>query len=150
MPIAHIAADFIEMIDSETSCCIFVRVGERIVCERCRKEYHWPVSHPLPVRNCGEGLSGHPFLKRAINFAKAAFRQVPLVAEYVLTGDEARAFRSQAEIEAIAKVCKACPLFNGDVCTHKNCGCPIDKDRSRWWSKVAFKSAFCPDTPRRW
>lgn len=88
--------------------------------------------------------------QKVLNFAKAAFNQAPLVAEAILTGDEAKAFRSQAEIEAIANICKSCPLFNGSICTHGDCGCSIDAERNAWWSKIAWRSQSCPDDPPRW
>jgi hypothetical protein len=89
-------------------------------------------------------------MQRAVNFAKAVFDQAPLVIEFAVTGDESVAFRSREEIETISAVCKACPLFNGKICTHQNCGCVIDEERSGWWSKIAYRSAHCPDNPPRW
>lgn len=83
--------------------------------------------------------------QKAINFAGAILAQAPLAAEALLTGDESRAFRSQEEIETIAAICKSCPLFNGEVCTHKSCGCTISADRNAFWSKLAYKSQSCPE-----
>ncbi len=91
-----------------------------------------------------------PIWAKAINFAKAVFHQLPLVAEAILTGDESKAFRSREEIEAIAATCKACPLFDGQVCTHPDCGCPIDEERTRWLSKLAYRASTCPDNQPRW
>lgn len=90
------------------------------------------------------------FWRRAANFAAAALKQAPLFVEAALTGDETVALRSPAEIERIAAICKACPLFNGEVCTHKNCGCQISADRSAWLSKLAWRSQKCPDDPPKW
>lgn len=119
------------------------------------RDHHAALADGKPSPVSGESAPVPPptppaIYQKAINFAKAVFNQIPLATAAILTGDESKAFRSQAEIEAIAKTCQSCPLFNGQVCTHKDCGCPIDQDRNRWWSKVAFKSAFCPDNPPRW
>lgn len=104
---------------------------------------------PPAALSAGPPIS-HGALRSALNFAKAVFNQAPLVAEAILTGDESAAFRSREEIEAIAAICKGCSLFNGHVCTHQNCGCAIDEERSAWWSKIAWKSQRCPDDPPRW
>lgn len=88
--------------------------------------------------------------RKAFNFASAIIGQAPLVAEAILTGDEEKAFRSRQEIERIAAICKACPLFDGERCTHKNCGCPVSADRNAWISKIAWRSQSCPDNPPRW
>lgn len=130
--------------------CIFTHQGDQIICGRCGKAYDWPAGMAAPIRECLTALDGPSLLRRANNFAAAVFKQAPLVAAAALTGDEAKAFRSQAEIEAISNTCKACPLFNGDICTHKDCGCPIDTKRDAWWSKIAWKSQHCPDEPPRW
>lgn len=95
-------------------------------------------------------IHGPTLIERAINFASAAFAQAPLMAASILTDDEKKAFRTREEIEAIAGICRSCPLFDGEICTHKDCGCYIDDGRNRWWSKIAWKSAHCPDNPPRW
>jgi hypothetical protein len=97
-----------------------------------------------------DAANGPPAISRAINFVKAAFHQLPLTVDALLTADESKAFRSREEIEAIAAICKACPLLIDGVCSHKNCGCNIDVDRNQWWSKLAWRSAQCPDDPPRW
>lgn len=88
--------------------------------------------------------------KKAVNFTAAALKQAPLFAEAAWTGDESKAFRSPEEIERIAAICQNCSLFNGEICTHKNCGCTINTDRSAWLSKLAWRSTQCPDDPPRW
>lgn len=88
--------------------------------------------------------------RKAANFASAVLAQAPLIAKALLTGDEAQAFRSPEEIEEIAEICRGCSLFNGEVCTHKNCGCQISADRNVWLSKLAWRSQTCPDDPPRW
>lgn len=99
----------------------------------------------LVVVASGEPPLPPAVVDRAINFTKAVFKQLPLVGLAIVTGDESRAFRSQEEIEGIAGICKACPLFDGERCTHRNCGCPVNADRSQFWSKLAYKSQSCPD-----
>ncbi|HUY91689.1 MAG TPA: hypothetical protein VMV10_23305 [Pirellulales bacterium] len=88
--------------------------------------------------------------RKAINFTAAVFAQAPLAVEALLTGDETRAVRSREEIERIAAICKACPLFDGERCTHKHCGCPVNADRNAFLSKLAWKSQRCSDNPPRW
>jgi len=105
---------------------------------------------PPPVESSA-GAPAEPGLwRKAANFTAAALKQAPLFAEALWTGDEAAAFRSAEEIERIAAICAACPLFNGEVCTHKHCGCAISADRSAWLSKLAWRSQRCPDDPPRW
>lgn len=94
-------------------------------------------------KGCTDG--GPPLWKRAANFASAVFHQAPLMADAVLSGDESKAFRSKEEIESIAAICGSCPLFNGEICTHPSCGCPVSADRAEFWSKLAWKSQKCPD-----
>lgn len=126
----------------------------RFRCPRCGHEevsevfQSWQLHRHCPaLKPTDEAPS---IMQRAVNFAKSVFAQAPLVAEALLTGDESAAFRSKEEIEAIAAVCKTCPLFNGQVCTHRDCGCVIDEERSVMWSKIAYRSAHCPDNPPRW
>lgn len=89
-------------------------------------------------------------LRKAANFAAAALKQAPLFVEALLTGDETGAFRSADEIAKIADICKTCPFFSGEICTHEKCGCAISADRSAWLSKLAWRSQRCPDDPPRW
>ena len=106
---------------------------------------------PLPVPAAAATPPPEPGLwRKAVNFAAAALKQAPLFVEAAVTRDESKAFRSAGEIERIAEICKACPLFNGEVCTHKNCGCTISADRSAWLSKLAWRSTKCPDDPPKW
>ena len=110
------------------------------------------VSMPL-VANCRVAVDAKEApqnWRKALNFAKAVFNQLPLTAEACMAWDRTKAFRSQPEIEAIASICKACPLFNGEICTHRDCGCAIDEGRAAWWSKIAWKSQKCPDEPPQW
>lgn len=104
------------------------------------------------VRECKSPAAAQPagtispaLWQKAVNFTGAVFAQLPLAAEAILTGDESKAFRNREEIEAIAATCRACPLFDGERCTHQSCGCPVLADRSVFWSKIAWKSQNCPD-----
>lgn len=132
--------------------------AEQWRCSTCGKQRSWKGPDSPPLRNCGNNNTYEPQpirepppnWQKAINFTKAIFNQAPLVGIALLTLDESKAFRNEAEIAAIANICKACPLFNGQVCTHQNCGCAIDEERSAWWSKIAWRSQQCPDNPPRW
>lgn len=132
--------------------CKWTEIDGRWTCPVCEipRQKPWSGDGAPPPRNCRASMVGPAFYERAINFAKAVFTQTPLVAEAVLTGDESKAFRSAEEIERIAAICKPCPLFNGDICTHAKCGCNIDAKRAAWWNKLAWKSQQCPDNPPRW
>lgn len=126
--------------------------GNEKRCSRAGCPNRMLTDHP-PERCYGECLSpdcpaGPPLWRRAINFAGAVFHQAPLTAEAILTGDESKAYRSQEEIEAIASICKSCPLFNGEICTHPSCGCGINPNGDAFFSKLAWKSQNCPD--KRW
>ena len=127
--------------DPRVKTCSRDGCGNRIVSdyppERCYAECKSPSVAP-------------PLVKRALNFVRAAFGQAPLAIEAIIEGDSSIAFRSREEIERIAAICKACPLFDGQVCTHRNCGCTISADRNEFWSKLAWRSQRCPDDPPRW
>ena len=123
--------------------------------KRCRRDgcNRVVVTDYPPDRCYGECSSPHvapPMVKRALNFVRAAFGQAPLLIEAALTGNSDVAFRSREEVERIAEICKTCPLFDGERCTHKNCGCDISPDRNAFWSKLAWKSETCPYDPPRW
>lgn len=143
-----------------TALCDWIPLGNgEWKCSRCDKTRTWIRAELPPGRNCPAGEpqivpedgavlvppGPPPLVHRAMNFAKAIFSQVALSAEALLGDEEIKLVRSKEEIEAISAICKACPLFNGKVCTHDSCGCPIDADRAVWWNKLAWKSQKCPD-----
>lgn len=139
------------------SLCIFIADADNPRLKRCSRPgcSNYVVTDHAPEQcfaecESPEAPKGPALHVRALNFAKAIFSQAPLVAEALITGDESRSIRSQAEIEQIAAICRGCPLFDGERCTHKNCGCPIDTERNAWWSKIAWRSQRCPDDPPRW
>lgn len=116
--------------------------------KKCRRCTNRVFTDDPPERCYGECLNppdGPPLVERARNFAKAVFRQLPITAVAIIKRDESIAFRSREEIQSLAAICKQCPLFNGQVCTHQNCGCVIDEERSEYWSKLAYRSTSCPD-----
>ena len=129
--------------------CLYLKDGDEFY--RCRHCGH--VTQTPIFRECTcppEPRQAPAPLVRAINFAKAVFSQVALSAESLFSDEEIKLTRSPEEIKEIAAICKACPLFDGKVCTHGDCGCPIDEDRAVWWSKIAWKSQHCPDNPPKW
>lgn len=94
---------------------------------------------------CESPVVAPPLLKRALNFVHAAFGQAPLVGAAIIHWDSSEAFREQDEIERIAEICKSCRLFDGERCTHAECGCPVNADRAKFLSKLAWRSQHCPD-----
>lgn len=73
-------------------------------------------------------------LQRAMNFAQAA-------AVHVVTGLDTVSAEQRAERLAI---CKACPLYNGNICTHSKCGCGIS-EQATFIDKLNWASSTCPD-----
>lgn len=67
--------------------------------------------------------------------------------------------RSDSEVERIVSLaCHHCPLFNGSICTHRNCGCRIQtpkQERKEWTirgilskslqNKARMATEDCPD-----
>ena len=70
------------------------------------------------------------FLKASLKHAQNRFRQV--------TAEK----RNQR-----LEICKACDLFNGNVCTHAKCGCGI-KSRAGFIDKLGWESESCPE--KKW
>lgn len=83
--------------------------------------------------------TGPNFAKRLFNFAKSA-------TAHLLNGSP------QCTEEQIAErfaICEQCPLFNGKVCTHSDCGCNVGHER-KYLNLLAWADKSCPDTPPRW
>lgn len=94
---------------------------------------------------CESPTIAPPMVKRALNFVRAALGQAPLVGAALVHWDSSEAFREPDEVQAIAAICRACPLLVDGVCTHHECGCPVNSDRNKFMSKLAWKSERCPD-----
>lgn len=74
------------------------------------------------------------FVRRVRNFARATSR-------YVVAG---RPQRSEIEINEILEThCKTCEYYDGQICTHKDCGCPVAR-AGRWRNKLAWATESCP------
>jgi len=82
-------------------------------------------------RSAGEGQPG--VVQRVVNFVREVARHAR--GGFVAVSDETRANR--------LAVCQACPLFDGKICTHKNCGCSI-KRTAEWIDKLSWASSACP------
>lgn len=144
--------------------CDLVRRDGGIVCLRCGyRRASYPEDWPLTQRVCGDigpppdTVKPPSFWKKVANFARASVKQAPLFAEAVLTLDESKACRSEEEMAQIIELCKACDYYRPDAddpesgaCGHPDCGCPIDKTRGAFWSKVGWRSAHCPLKPPKW
>ncbi|HEX4000635.1 MAG TPA: hypothetical protein VHX65_18955 [Pirellulales bacterium] len=50
---------------------------------------------------------------------------------------------TQQQIDARLAICKACPLFDGAICRHADCGCRIRQQRS-FFNKLAWADQSCP------
>lgn len=51
--------------------------------------------------------------------------------------------RTPVEVDHIRFICRECEFFDGDICTHKRCGCSVKQ--GRWWGdKVAWATEHCP------
>lgn len=72
-------------------------------------------------------------IQQAVNFIPAAVAH--LRGGMKLVSDEIRASR--------LATCEACELFNGTVCTHPSCGCPVKQKRA-FIDKIGWESSTCP------
>jgi hypothetical protein len=105
-------------------------------CNRC-KVGPWDSSqcrvcwryHNDPTRR--EAWDGPGALKQAANFVTAAVQHVAAGLPTV----------SEEEYQARIAVCQTCPLYVGNRCTHKTCGCRVQGD---WIAKARWKSQKCP------
>src|SRR4029434_4501387 len=50
---------------------------------------------------------------------------------------------TQDETDRRLAICKACPLFNGRLCTHESCRCNINSDLE-FLHKLAWAAQRCP------
>jgi hypothetical protein len=109
-------------------------------CANCGREVGSKYADPgMLTAICSEDPGKPGLIRRAMNFTRAAvgharsgFRRV---------SDEAR--------EERRAICSKCPLFDGSICTHKDCGCPI-KDSSAFIDKLSWASSKCPLDPPKW
>lgn len=51
--------------------------------------------------------------------------------------------------DARLAVCRECPLYRDNHCTHRNCGCQLASE-SRMTGALWWASKQCPDSPPRW
>lgn len=49
----------------------------------------------------------------------------------------------QDQIDSRLAVCQKCELFNGKICTHSKCGCPVNRLRT-FRNKLALSTEECP------
>ena len=99
------------------------RCGKTISQAECQDISTWLAKRPPGV------------LRRGVNFLSA-------VARWELAG---KPIRTDTEINAIlVEHCTPCSFFNGEVCTHKLCGCPLKAGGEGWRNKLAWATESCP------
>jgi hypothetical protein len=108
----------------------------RYCCHRCGILIRIGESDPLPIRHAcrrNPRHSGPSVARQAINFTVAAvghlLRGVPTC--------------TQEEIDARLAICRGCPLFDGAICTHRDCGCRVNR-RGKFLNKLAWADQACP------
>ncbi len=123
-----------------------MRIGQQTyvdpiwTCHGCGKSLKIPgldVSR-LPLRcRCGSHQvsddRGPGFFRRGLNFARAATMHALRGAPHA----------SQETIDARLAICQACDFYNGQTCTHKDCGCNAGRTR-RFLNKLAWADQQCP------
>ena len=72
-------------------------------------------------------------LARGWNYARAWIRWVA----------DGRPVRSGESVEALRSICRECRFFDGNICTHKKCGCNVAQ--GHWWGdKLRWATEHCP------
>ena len=107
-------------------------LDDRAVCRFC----HRRASGPDVRRACTYDITQHvppSILARGMHYAQAFWR-------WQLAG---RPVRSPAEVSKLREMCAACPLFDGTICTHEACGCPVSRP-SFFGDKLKWKTEHCP------
>lgn len=83
--------------------------------------------------------AGAAFIHRLTNFSIA-------LAKHVLHGLPAA---PKEIIQQRFQICAECPLFNGNACTHEDCGCRVG-DQEKFLNKLAWADQACPLDPPKW
>jgi hypothetical protein len=113
--------------------CVFVPTehNDEYRCDRCGRIV---ASRHGQTRIHARCNSSPPSLvKRTMNFAGALVNHV---ARGMPTAP-------QAEIDRRLAICKSCPLFDGAICRHADCGCRISQAR-KFFNKLAWADQSCP------
>ena len=84
---------------------------------------------------CGaiNGPVGPSLTRRMSNYAKARKRWT----------DAGKPVRTDEHVEQLRAICRGCDLFNGEVCTHQKCGCPVTRP-GIWGDKLRWATEACP------
>ena len=53
--------------------------------------------------------------------------------------------RTDEQVQELRQICQGCPMFNGQICTHENCGCNVTSSGSILGDKLRWLSESCPD-----
>jgi hypothetical protein len=114
--------------------CDFENIGPKLHrCRRCGHEQPSRYDDPKMLkRQCGPSLS-----QKVGNFAAATV-------QHVASG---LAVVTREERDRRAEICRGCPLFDGRICTHSDCGCPVSAEQ-RFIDKLSWASSECP--VRKW
>ena len=78
-------------------------------------------------------------LRKGWNFAKA----------YYLWKAAGKPVRSPERIADLYAICEQCPIFQGGICTHEACGCPV-RQEAVWRNKLTWATESCPLDPPKW
>jgi hypothetical protein len=113
--------------------CVFISTdqSDQYRCTVCGREV---VSRHGPAGIHARCKSWPPSLtKRAINFTSA-------LVSHVARGMPSA---SQEEIDRRLAICQVCPLFDGAICRHADCGCRISQSQ-KFFNKLAWADQDCP------
>lgn len=107
--------------------CKFIKRGEISICEVCG----FTTDKINPFRAvCKTPPS---LLTKIGNF-------IPALTHHVMTGMKKC---TQEEIGRRLNICKDCPLFVANTCSHDSCGCNI-KDTQTFFNKLYWADQKCP------
>jgi hypothetical protein len=111
-------------------------------CRRCGLEIRTAES-PKRIHARCRGSSRKPFAKASIvkpSLAMRAFNFTVAAIAHVARGAPSC---TQQQIDTRLAICRACPLFDGSICRHADCGCRIGQQR-KFLNKLAWADQSCP------
>jgi len=108
-----------------------------IYCPNCGRYWGESVLWPISCDCGGQFYEGEllppDVLKKGINYAKSWGR-------WIIAG---RPKRSDSDVINLRAICNLCDLFDGDVCTHRKCGCSVAQ--GNWFGdKLVWETESCP------
>jgi hypothetical protein len=109
--------------------CNFILKDELYVCEYCG----------LKVKKAGIKANCIA-LKPKPNIIQKATNFIPALTNHLWNGSPKC---TQEQIEQRLTICKECPLFVGNSCSHNSCGCSIN-DKQVFLNKLYWADQKCP------